>query len=131
MVAGRTLYVQVNARGEVVAAAAQQGLSVGGAEVLKAGGDWAVLALNGEDVRRAPFLAAFPFGEGCVGLCRADGAPALAGEVGEFLAGVWTRLAAQVFKRGGRDRFSWGVLWCDRVGRWGQQAVDRGKLRKD
>ena len=96
--AGRTLYVQVNARGEVVAAAAQQGLAVGDADVLKAAGDWAVLSLSGEDVRRAPCLAAFPFGEGALGLCRDAGAPALAGEVGEFRAGVWTRLEEQALQ---------------------------------
>ena len=96
--AGRTLYVQINAQGEVVAAAAQQGLTVGGAEVLKAGGDWAVLSLSGEDVRRATCVAAFPFGEGEIGLCRDAGAPALAGEVGEFRAGVWTRLEEQALQ---------------------------------
>jgi len=96
--AGRTLYVQVNARGEVVAAAAQKGLTVGGAEVLKAGGDWAVLSLSGEDVRRAPFVAILPFGAGALGLCRDAGAPDLVGEVGEFRAGVWTRLEEQALQ---------------------------------
>lgn len=95
LAAGRTLYVQLSASGQVVAAAAQDGLLVGGEAILKGAGDWAALSLDGLDLRESAQVLALPFGAGRFRLARAAGAPALAGEVGEFRVGQWTALEAQ------------------------------------
>jgi hypothetical protein len=95
---GRTLYVQVNAAGQVVAAASSRGLAVAGREVLTGEGDWAVLSLDGKDLCESAQVLALPFGPGSFGLARAAGASALAGEVGEFRAGVWTPLETQTLE---------------------------------
>ena len=94
LAAGRTLYLRLDAAGRVVAAAAQSGLAVGGAEVLGAG-DCAFVALDGRDLRESEQVMALPFGAGRFACQRAPGAAALAGEVGEFRAGKWTVLEPQ------------------------------------
>lgn len=103
LAAGRTLYVQMDGAGRVVAAAAQGGLALDGAAVLAAGeaGDWAVLSLDGKDVRESGQVLAMPFGAGRFGLARAAAAPALAGEVGEFRDGGWVTLEAQGLEAAG------------------------------
>ncbi len=97
---GRTLYVQVDAKGHGVAAASSRGLAVAGREFLEGEGDWALLSLDGKDLRESAQVLALPFGAGRFGLARADGAPALTGEVGEFRAGVWTPLEPQKLEVG-------------------------------
>jgi hypothetical protein len=92
---GRTLYVQFDAQGRVVAAASSRGLSVAGKEILQEQGDWALLSLDGKELRESAQVLAMPFGAGNFGLVRAAGAPALVGEVGEFRSGKWTPLEAQ------------------------------------
>jgi hypothetical protein len=92
---GRTLYVQFDAAGQVVAAASSRGLSVDGKEILLAEGDWALLSLDGRDLRESSQILAMPFGSGRFGLTRRAGAPALVSEVGEFRAGKWTALETQ------------------------------------
>ena len=92
---GRTLYVQLDAVGRVVAAAAQGGLSVGGEEVLGGAGDCAFLALDGKDLRVSEQVVVMPFGAGRFAFARSKASAALTGEVGEFRAGKWTVLEAQ------------------------------------
>jgi len=96
MGAGRTLYVQRDAQGQVVAAEAQGGLSLDGQPVLTGEGDWATLALDGHDLRRSAQVLLLPFGvTGVFGLVREADADKLEGEVGEFRAGEWRTLEAQ------------------------------------
>ncbi len=93
--AGRTLYVMLDSRGAVLAAAAQGGLTVEGAAVLKGSGDCAFLALDAKDVRHSEQLAVLPFGAGVFAVVRSKDAVPLAGEVGEFRAGKWVTLERQ------------------------------------
>lgn len=93
---GRTLYVQRDAQGRVVAAEAQGDLTLDGRPVLAGEGDWAALALDGQDLRRSAQVLLLPFGAaGGFGLAREEGADRLEGEVGEFRAGGWRTLEAQ------------------------------------
>lgn len=101
LAAGRTLYVQLNATGQVTAAAAQGGLTVAGADVLRGGGDCAFLALDGKDLRVSEQVVVMPFGVGRFAFARSKGASALTGKVGEFRAGKWTALETQALKMEG------------------------------
>jgi len=92
---GRTLYAQFDAQGRVVAAASSRGLAVAGQAILADAGDWALLSLDGKDLRDSEQVLAMPFGPGAFGLSRSQGSPALAGEVGEFRAGKWVPLETQ------------------------------------
>ena len=98
--AGRTLYVQLDAEGQVVAAEAQGVLEVDGAPVLGALSDCAFLALDGQDLRWSEQVLALPFGAGGFALARLPGSAALTGEVGEFRAGQWTALEPQRLEAG-------------------------------
>jgi hypothetical protein len=93
--AGRTLFVQLDHEGQVIAAAAQGVLEVDGAAVLGTGGDCAFLALDGQDLRWSAQVLVLPFGAGPFALARLPGDTALVGEVGEFRAGKWTKLEPQ------------------------------------
>jgi len=95
LAAGRTLYLQLDAEGHVTAAAAQEGVAVDGADVMRGTGDCACLALDGRDLRVSEQVAVLPFGAGRFALARSNDAAALTGEVGEFRAGKWTPLETQ------------------------------------
>ena len=96
--AGRTLYAMFDGPGNVVAAAAQEGLAVGGRDVLPGKGDFAFLSLDAKDLRQSEQVAVMPFGEGRFTLSREAGSAALMGEVGEFRAGQWIRLEGQALE---------------------------------
>ena len=99
--AGRTLYVMLGGQGQVLAAAAQDGLTVDGKTVLSGRGDCAVLSLTEEDVRCSVQVAVMPFGAGRFTVSRDAVSPSLAGEVGEFRAGCWVVLEKQVLDAAG------------------------------
>ena len=93
--AGRTLYVMLDAENRVLAAAAQEGLTVNGLPVLIGKGDCAFLSLDSHDLRQSEQVVVLPFGAGDFALSRVAGAAPLAGEVGEFRAGQWVPLETQ------------------------------------
>jgi hypothetical protein len=93
--AGRTLAILWDKDGKIVVAAAQGDLTVGGAAVLTGNGDAGFVSLDGNDLRASEQIMVLPFKSGQFSLNRANSAPELQGECGQFKNGRWTVLETQ------------------------------------
>lgn len=99
LAAQRPGLVVVAAAGSVVAAESQGAVEVGGELVMQTTGHHAVLALDRRDLRASRSLLVLPFGIGQVTVPGPAAAP-LVGEVGEFRAATWVRLAGAALASG-------------------------------